>query len=82
MKALRKCGYLVMPQDDYDMLIRGPDGRLTMLDAKSPGGKITKLQQQMLDAGWPLKFAETVEEALAIVGSRFSTQGVEHETRS
>lgn len=70
VKGLRKCGYIVLPQDDYDMLVKTPDGRLFMLDAKSPGGKITKLQQKMLEAGWPIMFVETVESALAIVGSR------------
>lgn len=68
--GLRKCGYSVWPQDDYDMLVRGHNGLIYILDAKSPGGKPTKLQQKMLDAGWPIKFVTTVEEALAIVGSR------------
>lgn len=68
--GLRRCGYLVWPQDDYDMLVKGHDGRIHLLDAKSRGGKPTKLQRKMLDAGWPIMFVETVEQALAIVGSR------------
>lgn len=72
VKGLRKCGYAVLPQDDYDMLVKAPDGRLFMLDAKSPGGKATELQNKMLSAGWPLHFVESVEDALAVVGSRDS----------
>lgn len=68
--GLRESGYIVMLLSEFDALILGPDGRLSMIDFKSPGGKRTKLQQKMLDAGWPLKFAETVEQALAIVGSK------------
>lgn len=70
VKGLRKCGYSVLPQDDYDMLVKNHTGQLFMLDAKSPGGKPTELQGKMLAAGWPIHFVETVEQALAIVGSR------------
>lgn len=70
VKGLRKCGYKVWLLDDFDALILSPRGKLSMMDFKSPGGKRTKKQQAMLDRGWPLRFATTTEQALAIVGSR------------
>lgn len=70
VKGLRKCGYKVIPLHEFDALVLGPDGRLTMLEIKSPGGKLTPSQKQLTAEGWPLKIAESVEEALNIVGSR------------
>lgn len=52
------------------MLVKSPDGKLHLLDAKSPKGKPTALQLKLIAAGWPIKFVTTIEEALAIVGSR------------
>lgn len=79
VKGLRKCGYSVLPQDDYDMLVKNHAGQLFMLDAKSPGGKPTELQGKMLAAGWPIRFVTCVEDALAIIGSRDSVSELRRE---
>lgn len=70
VKGLRKCGYKVLPLHEFDCLVLGHSGQVFMLEIKSPGGKLTPSQQQLTAEGWPLKVAESVEQALEIVGSR------------
>lgn len=72
VKGLRKCGYKVMPLQEFDALCLGPNGKLVMLEIKSPGGKPTPSQQQLVRDGWPLVYVESIEQALEAVGSRDS----------
>lgn len=66
--ALKAVGAKYEALDPFDLLVLYR-GTLTMLDCKTPKGKPTKKQQELIDAGWPLKFAVTPEEALKAIGA-------------
>lgn len=67
LEALRRVGAEVIRLDAFDLLVLHR-GRLHMLDCKSEGGKVTAGQRRLLARGWPLKFAETPDEALKVIG--------------
>jgi hypothetical protein len=66
--ALRASGWLCVDTSRLpgfvDMVAYKPStGRFYFVDAKSKGGKPTASQQKLVDAGWPVRFLETVEDA-------------------
>lgn len=67
LQALHCIGAEYLLLDPFDILVLHR-GQLFMLDAKSPGGRQTKLQQQLVAQGWPLHFVETPYQALAVLG--------------
>lgn len=72
--ALRGVGATVLILDRFDLLIHFR-GRLFMIDCKTAvnksGGFRKKPSQVELERdGWPLHYATTVEQALAVVGVR------------
>lgn len=70
VEGLRKCGYKVIRLDYFDLLVLAPSGFVFLLECKSPGGRVTPTQNEMIRDGWPLHFVKTVEEALEACGSR------------
>ena len=68
IKALRRVGADCILLDTWDVLILFR-GQLFMLDCKSHRGRITASQQDLIDRGWPLKFAKTPEDALKVIGA-------------
>jgi len=71
-EALRAAGYAVQTLEQGkgvpDLLVCGPDGRLSMLEVKQPGEKLTQAQVKW-HAAWPgrVYVVHTPEEALAAV---------------
>lgn len=66
--ALNKCARHCLRLDAFDLLVLNPDKTVALLEVKTDKGKLTVLQQAMLDGGWPLKVVRTPEEALKAVG--------------
>lgn len=71
--ALKAVGADYIALNAFDLLVLF-HGRLTMLDCKVGHGKKgtmtrTDNQQDLLDRGFPLKFARTPEEALTAIGA-------------
>ena len=51
------------------MVARPSDGRLFLLECKSPGGGLTWQQEKWRQAwGWPVHVVQTPEEALRAIG--------------
>ncbi len=72
-EALIAVGADYIALDKFDLLVLFR-GKLTMLDCKVGHGKKgtmkrTDNQQDLLDRGFPLKFARTPEEALKAIGA-------------
>ena len=64
VKALRYCGYQVLLINGVIDAIATGRGRVWLLDFKSEGGRLTQKQQELVDAGWPILFPKTSQEAL------------------
>lgn len=67
-EALHGVGAITLVLDEFDLLVFFRE-RLYMLDCKSKGGKATHSQKDLVKKGWPLRFAETPEEALRAIGA-------------
>lgn len=64
VKDLRYCGYLVyLINKEIDAAVCGR-GRIWLMDFKSKDGRLTNAQQKLVDAGWPILFPKTSQEAL------------------
>lgn len=66
--ALRAFGALVWVVNRELDLVVYYRGHLVLLDCKVKGGRLTRRQCEMVNAGWPIAFPESVEEALSAVG--------------
>lgn len=66
IEALEQTGrFLVMKLTEFDLLVYDRQtGRLVMMEVKTKTGKLTKSQEAMLMAGWPLRIVRTPQEAL------------------
>ena len=67
LKTLRQVGADYVLLDPFDVLVLHR-GRLFMLDCKSPGGRATDRQRELIARGWPLVFVRTPEETLTALG--------------
>ena len=67
LKTLRTIGADYVLLDPFDVLVLHR-GKLYMLDAKSPGGRATDRQRDLIRRGWPLVFVRTPEETLNALG--------------
>ena len=66
--ALRRSGALVWALNGAVDLIVQWRGRLTLIDCKSPRGKATDTQRDMIAQGWQIHFCKTSTEAYEAVG--------------
>ena len=64
VKALRYCGYQVMLINKEIDAVVTARGKVWLMDFKSEGGRLTQKQQELVDAGWPILFPKTSQEAL------------------
>lgn len=67
VKALRYCGYQVLLINGVIDAIATARGKVWLLDFKSEGGRLTQKQQELVDAGWPILFPKSPQEALQMV---------------
>ena len=67
VKDLRYCGYQVMLINKEIDAVVTARGKLWLMDFKSEGGRLTQKQQELVDAGWPILFPKTSQEALDMV---------------
>lgn len=44
-----------------------PDGRIVIVDWKTPGADLTPAQSKLVAAGWPIHFVSTPEQVQALV---------------
>ena len=65
--ALRLVGCKVMRLDQVDLLVLH-NGRLYLMEVKTPEGRMTKSQEALVKDGWPLHIIRTVDDALATLG--------------
>lgn len=67
--ALEDAGCRVMKLNEFDLLVEYR-GQVFMVEVKNPKGKntLTELQEELLEAGWPLKVVRSKEEAFEAVG--------------
>lgn len=71
LRAITQVGAEYMLLDAFDVLVWFK-GHLTMLDCKSPCGRMTRNQQCLIERGWPIRFVETPDEALIAIGASYS----------
>jgi hypothetical protein len=67
LRTLRQVGADYVLLDPFDVLVWFR-GRLFMLDCKTPQGRATKHQRDLVARGWPLRFVVTEEETLKALG--------------
>lgn len=69
VKDLRDAGYLVyIIGGTIDTVVYAPlRDEMWLLDWKSEDGKLTDSQQKLVDAGWPILFPKSSEEALEML---------------
>lgn len=67
VKDLRYCGYQVLLLNSVVDALVTARGKLWIMDFKSEGGRLTQAQQKLVDAGWPILFPKTSQEALEAV---------------
>ena len=58
--------YLLLTAIDVLVLFRG---KLMLLECKSPGGRRTETQDDLVSRGWPVRFVETPAEAWRAIGA-------------
>jgi hypothetical protein len=68
IRALRRVGAQVVRLDVFDLLVLFR-GQPYLIDIKSEHGKPTRAQRTLVALGWPLRFVQTPEEALAVIGA-------------
>src|SRR5262245_44619126 len=68
VQALERVGAKVKRLDAFDLLVLYRNV-LFMIDCKSPKGRATMSQERLIAEGWPLRYAETPEEALQAIGA-------------
>jgi len=69
LAALVKVGADYLLLDAFDVLV-WHRGHLTMLEVKTPKiGRTTSSQKDLVQRGWPLRFVNTPEQALAAIGA-------------
>lgn len=67
VKDLRYCGYQVLILGGAIDAAVTARGKVWLMDFKSEGGRLTQKQQELVDAGWPILFPKTSQEALEMV---------------
>lgn len=74
LRAIWKAGARYILLDPFDVLVLYR-GAITMLEVKTPKtkttrrGRMTRNQELLVQEGWPVRFVETPEEALAAIGA-------------
>lgn len=66
--ALKKIGAKIMRLDDVDLLVNYR-GKIYLLEVKTPEGKLTKSQRDLLDDGWPIHIVRDIGGAYLAVGA-------------
>ncbi len=67
-RALVQVGASFIMLDPFDLLVLFR-GRITMLECKTKKGKATRSQELLTQAGWPLVYVRTPDEALKAIGA-------------
>lgn len=68
VSALKKIGAKIMRLDDVDLLVNYK-GKIYLLEVKTPEGKLTKKQRELLGAGWPIHIVRDIGGAYLAVGA-------------
>lgn len=69
VKLLRYHGYdVLLVNGVIDAIVFSRSRMMTwLMDFKSEGGRLTQKQQELVDAGWPILFPKSPQEALEMV---------------
>jgi Holliday junction resolvase len=68
VKALEGIGAKVIRLDIVDLLVNYR-GKIYLLEVKTPEGKLTKKQRELLDDGWPIHIVRDIGGAYLAVGA-------------
>jgi hypothetical protein len=72
VQLLRQLGADYIPLEPFDLLV-WHRARLFMLDVKTPEGRATQRQRELIARGWPLQFVRTPDETLRALGLQRGT---------
>ena len=70
VRVFESNGCEVMRLNLFDLLVLKPNKEILMVEVKTPNGRLTKSQQDMLWAGWPLIVVRSADEARELVNPR------------